>query len=214
MADPLGAAPSIVGIVEFGLQLAAALHILVELAWEARGSLIDTVFDVNATALTLRQLQDVISADREGAKKNDSPGVFKDAGRVEINSLAVKCEQVYKIIILLVRKARELAMDKTAAVSTSIDPDELDSVALDPSSIQTLSVSHDLSWLWLRPRISRCQEQLRWLNMSHLFNLQLATLAGLQIKSVPRLIAVTSADHVIGALEKDSWLHLKSNFKS
>jgi hypothetical protein len=179
MADPLGAASSIVGIVGFGLQLATTLQTFMELTAEAQEALHDIVFDVNATASALKQLQDIISADKATAEQHDKPPVFKDAGLREIQALAIKCEKIYKTIIVLIHKASD--SDKAKRKDDGGGGGEL---AIDPTALKPMTLLRKLRWPWLAPRVGRCQEQLRWLKMSLLLNLQLANLAQAQFRYV------------------------------
>lgn len=105
MAEALGAAGSIVGIVAFGLQLATILQTYVEAALEAEERLRDIAFDINSTASALKQLQDIIDADQVDGALRKSPRVFKDEGLKEIEAMAGQCGKVYGIIVMLVTEA-------------------------------------------------------------------------------------------------------------
>lgn len=101
--DPLSAASGIIGIVAFGMQLATTLQTYMELTIEANEALHDIVFDINATASTLKQLQDIIDDDKEAAMRDSRRHVFQNVTNVEV--LALKCKKVYVKIIELVLKA-------------------------------------------------------------------------------------------------------------
>jgi hypothetical protein len=178
MADPLEAAGSIVGIVAFGMQLATTLQTYIELTADTKEHLHDLVFDVNATASALRQLQDIIDSDKASTQDNNLSPIFKDAGLKEIEGLAIKCERVYKTIIILVQKASN--SEHKAGVSGETKDTNRHEMAINPSSLKSSSLIRRLRWPWLAPRVNHCQEQLRWLKMSLLLNLQLANLARLQ----------------------------------
>ena len=173
MAEDLGATSSAVGIVGFGLQLATTLQTYVEAVIEAEERLRDIAFEVNSTASALKQLQEIIDADKADGNLQKNPKVFKDEGRKEIEVLAVQCGKVYTTIVILVTKA-----------GTSGWQGKMPANSLDVRTLRASSLSRNMKWPWLEPRIKRCQEQLRWLKMNLLFNLQLASLARFQIGSV------------------------------
>ncbi|KAK4221806.1 hypothetical protein QBC38DRAFT_402718 [Podospora fimiseda] len=170
MADPVGLAGSVVGIIAFGLKVGTTLQTYVELAQEVEDSLREIVFDVNATASALRQLQDIIEIDKLAAKDQNRSTIFTDAGLNEIQSLAWKCEKIYKTIIVLVHKASGDPMK--APTKDGINPDLLN---------KPLNIMNKLKWPWLEPRVARCHDQLRWLKVSLLLNLQIAHLAKLHL---------------------------------
>lgn len=171
MADPVGLVGSIVGIVAFGLKLGTTLQTYVELALEVEECLGEIIFDINATAGALGQLQDIIDIDKRAAKEQNRPLIFKDAGLNEIQALALKCEKVYKTIIVLVHKAS--SEPKKPLAQEAIDPQLLS---------KPFNIVRRLRWPWLEPRVARCHEQLRWLKVSLLLNLQIAHLAQLHME--------------------------------
>lgn len=173
MAEAVGTASSIVGIVSFGLKLATTLQTYVELVREAKEELQYIVFDVNATSAALRQLQAIVDSDEDS---DASARVFKEDGVREIEILAAKCDRVYKNIILLIQSASNSEAGK--GDKTTKDGD----VTIDISSLKTLTFMGRLKWPWLRPRITRCHEQLKWLKISLLFTLQMANLAQSQMR--------------------------------
>ncbi|KAK3988725.1 hypothetical protein QBC44DRAFT_328806 [Cladorrhinum sp. PSN332] len=170
MADPVGLAGSIVGIVAFGLKLGTTLQTYVELALEVEDCLRDITFDVTATASALRQLDDIINIDKAEAEEQNRPTVFKEAALVEIQALAFKCEQVYKTILVLAHKA---SGDPRKPYGQDAINNEL--------LCKPLNVVKKLRWPWLEPRVARCHDQLRWLKVSILLNLQIANLAQLHL---------------------------------
>lgn len=171
MAEVLGAAGSIAGIVSFGLQLATTLQTYIETMLEAEERLRDITFEINSTASALRQLQDILDDDKRGTGVGKlSPKVFKNEGRREIEAIAQKCGKVYRTIVLLVNKAANLGPKNMVSTASS-----------DVVQLKISSLTRMMKWPWVEPHIKRCQEQLRWLKMSLLFNLQLASLARLQL---------------------------------
>lgn len=178
MADLVG---TIVGAVSFGLQLATALQTFTELAIEADDALRDIVFEVNATAAALRQLQTIVDADKAVPDAQSASRIFNESGLHEVETLAVRCEKVYGVIIRLVLKASSSSSESDGGR----DGHPLGArAALDASALKPMNVLRRLRWPWLIPRINRCQEQLRWLKISLLVQLQLGNLAGQRIRSV------------------------------
>ncbi|KAJ6438063.1 ATP-dependent DNA helicase PIF1 [Purpureocillium lavendulum] len=148
-----------------------------ELTLEAEDTLRDVVFEVNATAGALRQLNAIIDDDCAISDEKRSMRVFKDSGLQEVEKLAARCETVYKTIIRLVLKA--------SSSPETIVHNAKESFAhpvLDISSLKPMSIFRRLRWPWLSPQINRCQGQLRWLKFSLLITLQLADLASQQVR--------------------------------
>jgi hypothetical protein len=165
MAEGLGAAGSIVSIVAYGLQLASSLQTYEQGYSSAKEKLCELGVDISATASALLQLQHVIESDKDLSTK-----VLKDEGVQEIEDVAAQCENIYKTVIILVNKAGK------SANKGKVTADFGDRPILKPSNLLW-----DLRWKWLRPRIKRIQEQIRWVKMKILLNLQLAGLAKVQL---------------------------------
>lgn len=175
-------ANSVLGIVSFGLQLATTLQTYIEATREFKDRFFEIVVEINSTAATLRQLQDLLDTDEQVQDGQAKQKVFTQEGRQEIIVLTSQCGKLYTTIVVLLKKAG------TAIGKGTTDPS--------PAEIQTLkfltsSNLRNLQWPWLEPRIKRCQDQLQWLKISLLFNLQLATLARFQI----RFMASSSLAH-------------------
>ncbi|KAM3549195.1 hypothetical protein MY1884_008848 [Beauveria asiatica] len=183
ITDPLTAAGSILHIVTTGVQLATTLQTYMELAREAEHELHDIVFDVNATAVALKQLHTIIDADRDLSDR--SAAVFKDHGVREVEMLALKCHSIYNNVALLIHRASHSdSADADRGRSSSSVPaaaPAADEAALDPTTLRPLTLIGKLRWPWLRPRILRCREQLNWLKLSLLFTLQIANIAQWQM---------------------------------
>ncbi|UNI21266.1 hypothetical protein JDV02_007271 [Purpureocillium takamizusanense] len=194
MADLAG---TIVGAVSFGLQLATALQTFTVLAIEADDALRDIVFEVNATAAALGQLQTIVDADRAIPDDDDDDAaarsrVLNDSGRHQVQTLALRCEKVYGVIVRLVLKASGSGSSSTGNNNEGGDGGDGNptlsggrarAALLDVSTLKPMNVLRRLRWPWLIPRINRCQEQLRWLKISLLVTLQVANLAGQQIRA-------------------------------
>ncbi len=161
MAEALGPAGSIVSIVAYGLQLATSLQTYEEGYSSAKEKLCELRVDISATASALLQLEHVIESD-----KNPSTKVLKDEGVQAIEDVAAQCENIYKTVVILVNKAGKSANKGKVAADFGDKP------ILKPSNLLW-----DTRCKWLNPRVKRIQEQIRWVKMKILLNLQLAGLA-------------------------------------
>lgn len=161
MAEALGAAGSIVGIVGFALQLSNTLQVYVETVAECEEIIKEIVFDINSTASALQQLQKFLEDDGKHSGNDVQPGSVTRQGQLEAKRLASKCERVYNNIVTLVIKASgkgegEESLDETLATL---------------QNLQTVTFSRKLRWPWLHPKIQRSQNELRWLKVSLMFQL-------------------------------------------
>jgi hypothetical protein len=168
MADAPRPPSSIVSIVTYGLQLSTSLETYAEGYSGSKEKLYDLSADISATAAALMQLQHVVESDR--TTPDTSTKVLKDEGVQEIENVAAQCEKIYKTVVLIVSKAGTTANKGKSAVDFGDLP------VLKPSSL-----FRDLRWAWLSPRIKRIDEQMRWIKMKVLLNLQLAELAKVQL---------------------------------
>ncbi|KAI8946998.1 hypothetical protein F4801DRAFT_30682 [Xylaria longipes] len=191
MADIVGTVGSIVGIVDVGLKLAMTLHTYVEAVAEAKEQLGEVASDVDATAGALKQLHTILESDKAAveASKNSSSSsstkgnyptpastrvVLKEAEHQNIETLAVRCEEVYVAITVLVNKAAGLQAGDGVPGHNAL-------------AIAGLSLRRRLKWPWLRPRIARCQETLQGLKITLMLHLSIANLAQLQIAHQSRV---------------------------
>jgi hypothetical protein len=159
---------SILSIVAYGFQLSTNLETYAEGYSDSKEKLYDLSADISATAAALIQLQHVVESDRD--TPDTSNKVLKEDGVHEIENVAVQCEKIYKTVVIIVSKAGTSANKGKAAAGFG------DSPVLKPSSLL-----RDLRWAWLSPRIKRIKEQMRWIKMKVLLNLQLAELAKVQL---------------------------------
>jgi hypothetical protein len=173
MAEALGAAASIAGIVGFGLQLATTIQTYVESVSEAEERLRDVAFEISSTASALSQLQEVLEAEKATGDVHQGPRVFKDEGLKQMDVIVVQCDKVYRSIVVFILKAGAGRGKGKQPTNT-----------LDVRAFTAFSLIGNLKWPWLEPRIKRCQEKLRWLKMNLLFYLQVVSLTRLQILSV------------------------------
>lgn len=165
MAETPKAPSPIMSVVTYGLQLATSLHTYSEGLSDSKEELSNLAVSINTTATALLQLQQVVESDHAASTK-----VLKDDGLQEIGNVAAQCEQIYKTVVIVVSKAGTSANKGKLAASFG------DSPVLKPSSLL-----RDLRWTWLKPRIKRIEEQIRWVKMKVLLNLQLAALAKVQL---------------------------------
>jgi hypothetical protein len=185
MADVARNGRSLADVVAYGVRLATTLHIHMEISQSARKILQDVVLEISATVTSLKQLDDTLSTDKEAAKRQGLAPAYKPDGATEVETLAVQCERVYRIIVGLLHKASELR-------GNSSHPDgdgQPLNLQVDPGSLKPLTIlmrGMMYSTEWLEPRIGRCHEQLRWLKAGLLLHLQLVSLAKLHLDYGPR----------------------------
>jgi hypothetical protein len=172
MEEALVADNSIAAVVSLGLHLATTLQTYVTAFKKAGGDFQDIVLTINSTASALTQLQRII----DGDKAVEPPGkVLRDEGREHIMALGAQCRKVYAAIPVLVTEAEHSESRRKAKLHTNHQ---------EMPTFEVSSMSNSLKWSWLEPRIKRCQELLKCLEIDLLFTLQLATLAHFQIRSV------------------------------
>lgn len=168
--------------VVFGQQLASLIHTWIELTSKADGVFSPIVYDITASTAALEHLHMFLEND------GDSAAVFTAAGRREVETLAVKCNLIFKAVILLVERAAERARKEdeedheNGGEGEEEDKKELLSGSV-PSltSTKTLGLILRLSWQWdwLENRITPCQVQLQWARSGLLLHLQMGRLTAL-----------------------------------
>lgn len=175
------AAASIVGIVSFGLGLAKSLQAFVDSVIEAEETIILIVAEVNATASTLKRLQDFIEQDKATSEQQHRATVFNDLGLKEIGACALQCQKIYVQIIVLIEKAsmqdgKEGSKDVRPQAPAAGDPNAA-AVRLAVFSKNVTKLGRKMRWPWLEPRIKRCQEHLGRLKVSLMLSLQVFFIA-------------------------------------
>ncbi|KAK5653820.1 hypothetical protein OQA88_7978 [Cercophora sp. LCS_1] len=169
------------GIAAFGMRLATTLQTYIELNSNASDVFEGVVSEINASASALKLLHDVIETDKVDVEAQGRVALFKEEGMDEMNTLVAKCNKVYNIIVGAVHKAGE---------KPPKDDDEQPPQAPEPVTLSSLkplySVLHDMKWSWLEPRMESCQDQLRYLKIGLLLNLQISGLAKLNLNIGPR----------------------------
>lgn len=185
------AAASVVGVVSFGLGLAKSLQAFIDSVIEAEETFTLIVADVNATASTLKRLQDLIDQDKAASEEEHRATVFNCTGISEIGSCALQCQKIYVQIIILIEKASiQASKDKGKDTGTqSSVADELDNpaVRLEAFSMSVTKLGGKMRWPWLEPRIKRCQEHLGRLKLSLMLSLQVFLIAERRARCVQDL---------------------------
>jgi hypothetical protein len=170
MAEILGPVVSLTSTIDYGLELATALHTYAEGLPDTKENICDIAVDVNTTATVLGQLRSLMNADHCSATQPNNIKIFKDDGLKEIETLARQCGRIYMTIVILITKAGKLVSKGKSTASLS-----------DMPVLRASDLLRTLRWQWLEPRIKRSQELLKWLKMKVLLNLQLASLAKVQL---------------------------------
>ncbi|KAM0435806.1 hypothetical protein ACHAPT_002694 [Fusarium lateritium] len=176
MAEAIGVAGSIVGIVAFGQKLAVTLQTYVEAVAESSDRLREIASEINFTAAVLAQLQDLIQKDHDA----NSP-IFHANGVRHLERLADKCKRIYTGIIILLNKA--VGDGEKNNAKSNVSAPSVDNLS---SRIYALEFRRKLAWPWLEPRIKRCQQELRQIKHDLLLQMQLASLAQFQLQHPSR----------------------------
>lgn len=176
------AAASVVGIVSFGLSLAKTLQAFIDSVIEAEETITLIVADVNATASTLKRLQDFIDEDKTTSQEEHRATVFNATGIQEIGACALQCQKIYFQIIFLIEKASMQAGEDgsknigSQSTPAAEDPDA-PAIRLAVFSKNVTKLGRKMRWPWLEPRIKRCQEHLGRLKVSLMLSLQVFFIA-------------------------------------
>ncbi|ROT37797.1 hypothetical protein SODALDRAFT_324298 [Sodiomyces alkalinus F11] len=165
----------IVGVVSFGLQLATTLQTYVEVVAGAADRIEALTADVGSTASALKQLQDILDADKAAEEAaRAAVTVFKEQGRRDIESLAFRCEKTYRAIIHVIVSATAPPSERRRIIVAKLGISDITFARL-------AELGRNLKWPWVEPRVKACQEELRWLRMSLVLHLQIGTLARYQL---------------------------------
>lgn len=179
MAEVIGLAASIVGIVDMGFKLAFTLQTYVGAVAEAEQRLGEVAQNVNSIAAALKQLAIIVDADqlRDGDSQSSvaaNTSVFNECGRIEVKKLASRCEIIYTAIITLIMKS--------ADPNTNMSKIGNSALPLKASIITNLTWTRRLRWPWLEPRITECEKRLQWLKIDLMFHLHVASIAQYQLR--------------------------------
>jgi hypothetical protein len=174
MAEYFGENGSMVRTLDFGLQVATTLQAYVQAFSDPDDDLEDIAVKINSTASTLKQIRDVLDNKHINLKERHLR-ILKDEGHERVEFLTMQCRKVYATVVIVFTKA------------ANPGPDWKKKLPVNHGEISTLRISKfsdRLKWTWLEPRLKRCLEQLKWLNINLLFDLQLVRLAQFQLLSV------------------------------
>ncbi|RSL78144.1 hypothetical protein CEP51_008463 [Fusarium floridanum] len=170
-----------VGVVGLGLQLATTLQTYVEGVAGTEDRLRELSFDVASTASTLKQLEDMLDADKAAAENtsinqaSDSVTIFTDQGRRDVYLLSRRCEKVYQGILAVIVSASSPPSAKVKAIAANVGLSDLTTTRL-------AQFVRALKWPLIESRVKTCLEELRWLKMDLLLHLQVATIARVQLR--------------------------------
>lgn len=203
MAD-MRAGLAVQAAVAFGQKLADLLQTIVELNLSAavQTSLKTVLQDVLVTSGTLRQLQDLMVDESVGPGQIARPTVTS-ACLDDVEKLAVKCELIYKTIMLISSKAvaRDKSKDDDSELSglENLKNELLIGPIPDPSSIKSIRLVGTSGFgnqrEWVEERIDRCQEQLKWIGMGLLVHLHIFKLVKQQLGYVSGHALVHETSH-------------------
>lgn len=175
------AAASVIGVVSFGLGLAKSLQAFIDSVIEAEETMTLILAEVNATASTLKRLQDFIEQDKAASEKEHRATVFNDTGVKEIDACALQCQKIYVQIIILIEKASMQAGEDEAQDTgpRAPVPDDLSTpvVRLAAFNKNVTKLGRKMRWPWLEPRIKRCQEHLARFKFNLMISLQVFLIA-------------------------------------
>ncbi|RSL55632.1 hypothetical protein CEP53_007023 [Fusarium sp. AF-6] len=188
-----------VGVVGLGLQLATTLQTYVEGVAGTEDRLRELSFDVASTASTLKQLEDMLDADKAAAENtsinqaSDSVTVFTDQGRRDVYLLSRRCEKVYQGILAVMVSASSPPSAKVKAIAANVGLSDLTTTRL-------AQFGRALKWPLIESRVKTCLEELRWLKMDLLLHLQVATVARIQLKGSPKQIENSEDESTLEAV--------------
>ncbi|KAK0651009.1 hypothetical protein B0T16DRAFT_403014 [Cercophora newfieldiana] len=189
MTDRAKNADGIAGAVRYGATLASSLQMFAEMSSNTKSQLDPVLAEINAATSALRQVSETLNDDNAAAEKQGRAPSYTPEGLVEVHTAATQCDRIFHLIFALLRKAVH-AKGKSPNVDGKSEPLDMESAA-DPGSLTLVTVlsrglDEDDPYDWLKPRITRCQEQLQWLKTGLLMHLQLARLAKLHLDHGPR----------------------------
>ncbi|KAH8667487.1 hypothetical protein BGZ60DRAFT_50917 [Tricladium varicosporioides] len=127
--------------------------------------------EIQATASALQQLYTVSHSASSELPEAERLDVFADDGFREIIELSERCATVYDTIVVLISKAGTPSGQKAKVPVKGINGLKL-----------TINIIQEgMKGRWLKPRLEKCLEQLKWLKMNILCLIQLGGLAKIQL---------------------------------
>ncbi|KUI53606.1 hypothetical protein VP1G_00984 [Cytospora mali] len=189
--------------VAFGQKVANLFQAWCSLAKRGEIETYKILHIINATANALQQIQDSVDGNESAVHGQPVLKVLTQAGHEEFETLAVKCDLLYKTTMLLIQKAAERDTKKEQSLKRdhnieNLQAELLTGPILDPCSLKALKLAPRCKDQdsWLEPRFERCQEQLRWIHMRLTAILHMVKLARLQF--IP-------GEREAGTFEQELW---------
>lgn len=202
-----------VGVVSLGLELSTKLQTYIEGVKGAKESLTELSVDVSSTASTLKQLANVIEADkavnrqetlatastlgadpeRAGATNDDQSTDYPVPKKDTSGANSVLTEEAQWEIESLARRCETVYYAIIRVLVSATSPSgkggrralSANIVGIgDLTASRIRKLGQKLVWPWLEPRLKACQQQLGGLKLSLLLRLQVATLAAIQMRYV------------------------------
>lgn len=179
--------------VAFGQKLEMLLQTWVDLSLGWGSNLRPILSDISTTCSVIQQLQNLVYIDQVAVQGQPAAEILTKTGHQELETLAIKCNLLYKIVMLLLQRAA----DKTKEPSTNenVEGESLKSKLLmgsipDPSALRSLGILRkcDDQEHWLDLRLDRCKEQLRWVKQALFIILHVVKLARLEAMYVLNLL--------------------------
>ena len=115
--EALGAVGSVVGIISLGIQIAQILQAQINTVRDADARLLQVVWEIQATASALSNLQDLLLED-----KGPDNRIFSDDGHHDIDCIIRRCDHVFRNITALIAKTGKAAVGYTTSVDLCIAP--------------------------------------------------------------------------------------------
>ena len=171
--EALGAVGSVVGIISLGIQIAQILQAQINTVRDADAKLLQLVWEVQATASALSNLQDLLLEDKDSDNR-----IFNDGGHHDINCIIRRCDYVFRNITALIAKTGKAALAKVDEFQRQIqnDTEQRNSITAAKLTIELSSLER-LLWPWKLPKIEQSIADLDRLKASLILMLSVAMLA-------------------------------------
>ena len=174
MAEALGIAGSVVGIISLGIQVSMILQKQVDDVLDAPEKVSQMIIEVKATAAGLTDLQDLLLQDKISG---DNDKIFSQQGKDAINFVVQRCDLVFRNIVVLIAKAGKAVLAQVDDFQRKVKKKQ--SVKPDPKlrlEIELSNIEH-LLWPWRLPKIEQYIADMGRLSNNLLLILAVASLA-------------------------------------
>lgn len=186
MAEPN---TSVEAALAFGVRLDNLLLLWLGMAPKLKNVFVDTLGTSQTCTTALRSLREILAEDDLASKDGDR--IFTRAALEDIESLAIKCDLIYRAVLLLFQKGAEDQKSEPATGHNNNEspqdekPDYRTDLLTRPmpdlSSLKTLGLVSKLrghGWTgWLAKALNHCADQLFWIQQRLLVHLQVAKYA-------------------------------------